>query len=150
MVSSDARTVQQYLAELPDETRADVLKLVKLARKWLPKGYVEAMAWGMICYQVPLEVSGPTYNKQPLAVVGIAAQKRHISLYLLSIYSSSKLTEEFKKRWKWSGKKLSLGKSCIRFKEINDADIDTITWALGLVKPKEFVEIYNQAKNRSR
>ncbi len=147
MVSSKATTVKQYLAELPEDRREDITKLVSLVRKHLPKGYAEEMAWGMIGYTVPMSMSGPTYNNQPLGAVAIAAQKHQISLYLLSIYASEKYTKEFQKRWLASGKKLNMGKSCIRFKTLEQADLETIAWAVGLLKPKEFVEMYLKARS---
>ncbi len=146
MASSDAKTVSQYLAELSPEMKKDITRLVKVVREHLPKGYREAMAFGMISYQVPLKISGPTYNKQPIGPVAIAAQKHGISLYLLSIYASKKLTTEFKKRWLASGKKLDMGKSCIRFKTLEQADLETISWAVGLLNPKEFTEMYLKAR----
>lgn len=146
MVSSAAKTVRQYLAELEPESKKDITKLVKLVRENLPDGYQEAMAFGMIGYQVPLEISGPTYNKQPIGPVAIAAQKHGISLYLLSIYASKKLTNEFKKRWLASGKKLNMGKACIRFKTLEQADLETIAWAVGLLNPQEFTEMYLKAR----
>lgn len=104
------------------------------------------MEWGMICYQIPLSVSGPTYNKKPLASVAIASQKNYISIYLLGIYASEELTQEFHARWEASGKKLDMGKSCVRFKTISDADLKTITWACGLLNPTEFTAMYSAAR----
>ena len=147
MVSSKSTTVKQYLSELPEDRRQDLTKLVNLVRKNLPKGYEEVMAWGMVGYQVPIEISGPTYNNQPIGPVAIAAQKHHISLYLLSIYASKKLTDEFRKRWLASGKKLDMGKSCIRFRSLEDADLETIKWAVGLLNPEEFSKMYVKARN---
>lgn len=150
MVSSKAATVAQYLEELSPERKKDISTLRKLIKQNLPKGYRETMQWGMITYQVPLEVSGPTYNNQPLAVVAVAAQKNNISLYLLSIYASKKLTSEFQKRWLASGQKLDMGKSCIRFKSIEQADLKTIAWAASLLTPKEFVEMYLKARSKRK
>jgi len=150
VVSSKAQTVKQYLAELPDDRRKDITKLVKLVRKHLPKGYEEVMAWGMIVFQVPMDISGPTYNQQPLAAVALASQKNHISFYLSSIYASEELTTEFHERWARSGKKLDMGKSCIRFRAIEQADLETIAWAVGLLNPVEFSEMYQNARRQYR
>lgn len=150
MVSSQAVTVAQYLEELSPERKKDISTLRKLIKQNLPKGYRETIQWGMITYQVPLKVSGPTYNNQPLAVVAIAALKNNISLYLLSIYASKKLTSEFQKRWLASGKKLDMGKSCIRLKSIEQADLKTIAWAASLLTPKEFVEMYLKARSKRK
>ena len=145
-MSSTASTVAEYLAELTPERRRDVSTLRRVIKATIPKGYQEAMNWGMITYQVPIKTSGPTYNKQPLAAVALAAQKNNISIYLLSIYASKKLTKEFQKRWSASGKKLDMGKSCIRFRSLEHADLETIAWAASLLTPKEFVEMYKDAR----
>jgi hypothetical protein len=150
MVSSKAATVTEYLAELRDDRRADIAALVNLVRKNLPAGYEEVMAWGMIGYQVPREVSGPTYNNQPIGPVAIAAQKHAISIYLLSIYASPELTAEFQRRWLASGKKLDMGKSCVRFGSLEKADLDTIAWAVGLLDPVEFTKLYLSARESKR
>ena len=150
MVSSAAQSVAAYLAELPPERQADVTALVTLIRKHLPKGFVETMGWGMIVYQVPLAVSGPTYNKQPLVVVAVAAQKHKVSLYLSAIYASDELAQEFRQRWLSSGHRLDMGKSCVRFKSLQQADEPTIAWAVGLVTPQEFVQLSQASREGAR
>lgn len=147
MVSSQALSVDQYLSELEPERAEQIAQLRQLVLGALPEGHEEAMEWGMICYQVPLSVSGPTYNKKPLASVAIAAQKNYISIYLLGIYASEALTQEFHQRWLASGKKLDMGKSCVRFKTISDADLETIKWASGLLTPVEFTQMYLAARS---
>lgn len=147
MVSSAANSVHQYLEQLPQPRRGELEQLVELIRANLPQGHDEAMAFGMIAWQVPIEISGPTYNKQPLCPVALAAQKHHISLYLLSIYGSEELTKEFQERWKASGKKLDMGKSCIRFRSLDQADLETIAWAVGLLTPEQFTEMYLKARS---
>jgi hypothetical protein len=146
MVSSAAATVEQYLAELQEPRRGEISELVALIRQNLPKGFNETMAWGMIAFQVPMEVSDPTYNNQPLAAVALASQKNHISFYLSSIYASKELTAEFHERWERSGKKLDMGKSCVRFKSLDQADLDTLGWAVSLLDPKEFTQMYLRAR----
>jgi hypothetical protein len=146
VVSSSALTVDQYLAELPIDRQRDVRELVSLVRESLPPGYQEVMAWGMIGYQVPMEISGPTYNGQPIGPVAIASQKQHISIYLLAIYASEDLTAEFQKRWSASGKRLNMGKSCVRFSSLEKADLDTIRWAVSLFTPGQFAELYLAAR----
>lgn len=146
MVSSNALTVSQYLDELSPERREDVEILLQTIRNNIPVGYEEGMAWGMVNFQVPLAVSGPTYNGQPLASAAIASQKNYISVYLLGIYASQELSLEFRDRWARSGKKLDMGKSCIRFKTVEDADLPTIAWAAGLLNPQEFTRMYLAAR----
>src|SRR5687768_11531449 len=96
MVKSAATNVDQYLAELPEERRGVMTAVRKLIRKNLPKGYVESMNWGMICYEIPLEQYPDTYNGQPLAYVALAAQKNKYSLYLTGMYGSEEKDEELR------------------------------------------------------
>jgi hypothetical protein len=146
MVSSAASTVDAYLEELQEPRRQEISELLTLIRQNLPQGYVETMAWGMIVFQVPLEVSGPTYNDQPLAAVALASQKKHISFYLSSIYASPELTAEFHQRWERSGKRLDMGKSCVRFNSLDKADLATLGWAVSLLNPEEFTQMYLRAR----
>ena len=146
MVSSAAATVEQYLAELDEPRRGEITELLGLIRQNLPKGFDETMAWGMIVFQVPMAVSGPTYNDQPLAAVALASQKNYISFYLSSIYASKELTAEFHERWARSGKKLDMGKSCVRFKSLDKADLETLGWAVSLLDPVQFTQMYLEAR----
>jgi hypothetical protein len=146
MVSSAAATVEQYLAELEEPRRGEITELLGLIRQNLPNGFNETMAWGMIVFQVPLAVSGPTYNDQPLAAVALASQKNYISFYLSSIYASKELTAEFHERWERSGKKLDMGKSCVRFKSLDKADLETLGWAVSLLDPIQFTQVYLEAR----
>jgi hypothetical protein len=150
MVSSAASTVDEYLAELQEPRRREISELLALIRKNLPRGFDEVMAWGMITFQVPLEISGPTYNDQPLAAVALASQKNHISFYLSSIYASKELTTEFHQRWERSGKKLDMGKSCVRFQSLDKADMGTLGWAVSLLNPQQFTKMYLDARNSKR
>lgn len=150
MVSSKAETVDQYLFELPEPRKTEIRQLISLVRDNLPTGYEEVMAWGMVVFQVPISISGPTYNDQPLAAVAIASQKNHISFYLSSIYASEKLTTEFHKRWESSGKKLDMGKSCVRFKSLDKADLETLSWAVSLLTPEQFTQMYLDARNSKK
>ena len=146
MVSSVAATVEQYLAELEEPRRGEITELLGLIRQNLPKGFDETMAWGMIVFQVPMAVSGPTYNDQPLAAVALASQKNYISFYLSSIYASKELTAEFHERWARSGKKLDMGKSCVRFNSLDKADLETLGWAVSLLDPFQFTQMYLEAR----
>ena len=77
MVCSTAESIEQYISELPEQRRTAVSQLLSLIRENLPDGFDEVMARGMIVFQIPLEVSGPTCNKQPLMGVALASQKNH-------------------------------------------------------------------------
>ena len=148
MVYSTAESIDQYISELPEPRKTEITQLLGLIRENLPDGFDEAMAWGMIVFQVPMEISGPTYNKQPLMAVALASQKNHISFYLTSIYASEELTDEFHSRWQKSGKKLDMGKSCVRFRSLEQADLETLGWAVSLLNPKEFTQMYMKAREK--
>lgn len=138
MVQSKAATVAEYLAELPDEQRAEVSAVRDVILANLPDGYVEGMLWGMITWHVPLAVSGPTYNKQPLSYVALAAQKRYYSVYLTTVVGSGE--ESFRTRYQATGKKLDMGKSCVRFKSASDLALDVIGSEVARVSVAEFLD----------
>ena len=142
-MQSDAKTVKQYLNELDDVRRPQIKKLVELIRKNIKPGFEESMRWGMISYEVPMELSGKTYNSQPLNYAAIASQKQYISVYL-SIYAEPDALDQFEKRWAKSGKKLDMGKSCVRFKSIEDADLDAIAWAVGRLSAKQYLKVVQE------
>ena len=138
MVQSKASTVAEYLAELPAERRAEVSAVRDVILASLPGGYVEGMQWGMITWSVPLEVSGPTYNKQPLAYVSLAAQKNYYSVYLTTVNGPGE--ESFRARYATTGKKLDMGKSCIRFKSTADLALDVIGAEVARLTVQEFLD----------
>ena len=145
-MSSKAATVADYLAELPPDRRAEIETVRKLVNKALPAGYVEGMNWGMITWEVPLELSGPTYNGRPLAYAALAAQKNANSLYLNCVYASEDRTERLKAAASADGKKLDMGKSCIRFKRADQLPLDVIRHEVASTSPEEFVAIYEAAR----
>ncbi len=148
MVSSRAATVADYLAELPADRRAEIEAVRNLINDALPAGYVERMNWGMIAWEVPLEVSGPTYNGQPLAYAALAAQKNSNSLYLNCVYASEERTERLKAAADAEGKKLDMGKSCIRFERSEQLPLEVIREEVASTTPAEFVAIYQAPRAR--
>ncbi|MGH7724944.1 MAG: iron chaperone [Candidatus Eiseniibacteriota bacterium] len=130
MFDSKARTVTEYLASLPAERRAVVSKVRDVVRRNLPKGYVETIGWGMINYEVPLARFSDTHNGRPLCYAGLAAQKNHYGLYLMGLYVDSRRTEWFAGEFKKAGKKLDMGKSCVRFRSLEDPPLDVIGKAI--------------------
>ncbi|MBI3858534.1 MAG: DUF1801 domain-containing protein [Planctomycetes bacterium] len=123
---SKATTVTGYLEALPKDRREAISAVRKTILKNLPQGYEEAINWGLISYQVPLEVYSDTYNKQPLMYAGLASQKNYMAVYLLNVYGLSKLKDQLVRGFKAAGKKLDMGKSCIRFKKLDDLPLDVI------------------------
>lgn len=120
MARSNAATVEQYLQELPADRREAISAVRDLVLKHLPKGYREVMNWGMITYEVPPETYPPTASGQPLCYAGLAAQKHYNSLYLMTAYADSKEESSLREAFRKAGKKLDMGKSCIRFRIPDD------------------------------
>lgn len=137
-MKSDAATVEGYIASLPEDRRAALTQLHTLLKANMPEGYVEAISWGMICYEVPLAVEPKTYNGKPLMYVALANQKNHIGIYLCGLYAAKGQDELFRKAWK--GKRLDMGKSCIRAKTIEDLDLDLIGKSIAAMPVAEFVK----------
>ncbi len=148
MVSSRAATADDYLDELPDDRRAVVATLRKLIVKSLPKGYVETMRWGMLTYEIPLSRYPDTYNGQPLSYVALAAQKNNYSLYLMGVYGDKKLEKLLRDSFKAAGKKLDMGKSCVRFKRLDDLPLDTIGRIIAATPVNAYLERYESVKRK--
>lgn len=146
MVISKAATVADYLAELPVDRRAEIERVRDLINEAIPDGYREGIGYGMIGWVVPLERYPDTYNGQPLAYAGLAAQKNYNSLYLTCVYASKERTERLKAAFAAAGKKLDMGKSCIRFKKADDLALDLIREEIASTKPDEFIKIYEEAR----
>ena len=150
MVSSSAATVSDYLAELPPERRAEVEKVRDVVNAALPAGYREGMAYGMIGWAIPLADYPDTYNKQPLGYAALAAQKNGYSLYLNCVYASDEKAQRFREAWAATGKKLDMGKSCIRFKRADDLALDVISDEIASTTPAEFIAMYEKVKPPKR
>ena len=146
MVSSKATIVADYLAELPPERAAVVAHVRDLVNRAMPGGYREGIGYGMIGWVVPLDVYPDTYNGQPLAYVGLAAQKNHYSLYLNCVYTSSERTERLKAAFEAAGKKLDMSKSCIRFKRLDQLAEEILAAEIASVTPAKFIEISEEAR----
>ena len=148
MATSKAATVAEYLAELPPERRAEVARVRDVIRKRLPKGYAESMAFGMIGYGIPLERYPNTYNGQPLSYVALAAQKHYYALYLMPAYGHEPTEVKLRKAFEDAGKKLDMGKSCIRFKTADDLPLDAIGDIIASFPAEKWIEIYEASRRR--
>jgi hypothetical protein len=146
VASSKAATVADYLAELPADRRAEIERVRNLINSVLPDGYREGMGYGMIGWVIPLERYPDTYNKQPLAYAALAAQKNSNSLYLNCVYASKERSERLKAAFAAAGKKLDMGKSCIRFKKADDLALDAIAEEIASTTPDEYIRIYEEAR----
>jgi hypothetical protein len=146
MVRSDATTVKQYLSEISDDQRGDVEAVRDLVLENLPDGYVETMRWGMITYEVPLETYPDTYNGKPLMFVALAAQKRHLALYLTNVAFVQGGEEAFKTKYLETGKKMDMGRSCLRFQSVDDLATDVIAESINSMPVDEFVRQYEVSR----
>ena len=149
MVSSEATTVNEYLAEVSEDRRGDVETVRALILENLPDGYVETMRWGMITYEVPLETYPDTYNGKPLMFAALAAQKRHLALYLTNVAFVRGGEEAFKTKYLATGKKLDMGRSCLRFKNADDLATDVIAESISSMPVDEFLRQYEQSRSGS-
>ena len=144
MARSEAETVEEYLEELPDDQRQVVENVREVILQHLPEGYVERMNWGMISYEIPLETYPDTYNGQPLSYAAIAVQKRHYSLYLNCVYQDPKLTAKLRAGFEEAGKKLDMGKSCVRFKNLDGVPLNVIGEMIASTPPEKFIAQHEQ------
>jgi uncharacterized protein YdhG (YjbR/CyaY superfamily) len=147
-LKSAATTVEKYLAELPPERRAAMRKVRKVILENLPKGYEETMGFGMISYTLPLERFPDTYNAQPLCYAGLSSQKNHLSVYLTAAYADPKVQKAIRDGFKKAGKKLDMGKSCIRFREAEDLPLAVIAKAVAAIPPAAFIKQYEAARKK--
>lgn len=149
MVSSSAATPEEYLAELPDDRREAIAEVREAILANLPDGMVEVMNFGMIAYEVPLEVFPDTKNKKPLMVAALASQKNYMALYLTSVYANEGAQNSFKNRYIATGKKLDMGKSCVRFKKLEQLPVELIGEVIGEVSLEDFLADYRAANGLS-
>ena len=145
---SEAKTVNDYLNDLPEDRKYALTVVRKVILVNLPIGIEEVMNWGMISYEVPLSICPDTYNKQPLMFAALASQKNHMAVYLSGIYSSNELREKFISDYKKTGKRLDMGKNCVRFKKLYDLPLDLIEKAISVFTIEEFVDIYTSITSK--
>ena len=150
MVMSAAKTVEEYLASLPGDRRAAISSVRDLVLRNLPAGYVEGMAFGMIYYSIPLSRYPDTYNGQALAYIGLAAQKNFNAIYLMGVYSDPARARAFKEGFARAGKKLDVGKSCVRFKSPEDLALDTIAESIAGLSVEGFITLYERSRSAAQ
>ena len=150
MDQSKASTVKEYLDGLPADRRKEIAKVRSVVRKNLPKGYREMMAWGSICYAIPLDSYPDTYNKQPLGYAGLAAQKNFNTLYLMGAYGDPKQRKRLEDAFKKSGKKMDMGKSCLHFRSADDLPLDAIGKIIASTPPEKMIAQYEAARPKKK
>ncbi|WP_461507361.1 DUF1801 domain-containing protein [Rhodopirellula baltica] len=147
-MQSEAKTVDQYLAELPADRRVMLEDVRKLILANINEGFEEGMQYGMIGYYVPHSIFPAGYHckpSEPLPFLSLASQKNYYSLYAMSLYSDTESLAAFQAAWKATGKKLNMGKSCIRFKKLDDLAMDLIADHLRGITVDAYVDSYIQA-----
>jgi hypothetical protein len=150
-MTSAAATVEEYLAALPDDRRAAIRAVREVILANLPEGFVEGMQYGMIGYFVPHSIYPKGYHcdpRQPLPFAALASQKNHMALYLMGCYGDEAQSAWFRDAWTAAGKKLDMGKSCVRFKRIEDVPLDVVALAIARVPVAEFVARFERAVRR--
>ena len=144
-MQSKAATVEQYLAELPEDRRAELQQVREVILANIGDGYREGMLYGMVGYFVPHELYPPGYHcdpSQPLSFVCLASQKQHLSLYMTCMYANDEELLAFRAAWAKTGKKLDMGKSCIRFKRADDLALELIAAAIRRTPVKKLIKDY--------
>ncbi len=145
-MQSKATTPEQYLAELPEERRVVMEKLRKVTLENLPKGFKEVMAYGMLGYVVPHELYPKGYHcdpKLPLGFFNIASQKNSINMYHMVIYGNKEIHDWFVSEYpKHCNSKLDMGKSCVRFKKLDDIPYNLIGELLSKITVEQWIEMY--------
>ncbi|MFI5203602.1 MAG: DUF1801 domain-containing protein [Flavobacteriales bacterium] len=153
-MQSKATTPDAYFDELPVDRKKAMTELRKVIKKNIPKGFKEAMGYGMVGYCVPHSLYPAGYHcdpKQPLPFLGLASQKNFIAVYHMGIYASPELLKWFQKEYpKHSKKKLDMGKSCLRFKKPEEIPFKLIGELASKVTPKEWIDMYEKAFKKSR
>ncbi|MDI9256633.1 DUF1801 domain-containing protein [Flavobacterium sedimenticola] len=152
-MQSKAHTLADYIAELPEDRKAVMQQLRKTINDNLPKGFQEGMGYGMLGYAVPHSIYPKGYHcnpKDPLPFMGLASQKNFVAFYHMGMYADKKLHDwfvaEYAKRCKY---KLDMGKSCVRFKKMDDIPYDLIAELTQKVSVQDWINLYESAFNKA-
>lgn len=149
MAGSAAATVDQYLAQLPPDRRAAIARVREVVSSRLPRGFEETMQYGMISWVVPRSRLARTYNGQPLAVASLGSQKHYMALHLPTVYGDARLATWFKAAYQATGKKLDMGKGCVRFKTLDALPLDVIGEVVSKVSVDAYVAIYEASRSKA-
>ena len=147
-MTSDAKTPEQYLQELPPDRKEAVTKFRDTILKNLPKGFKETMSYGMLTYVVPHEIYPAGYHcnpKQALPFVSIASQKNFIAFYHMGMYANPELLKWFQIEYpKHSATKPDMGKSCVRYKKPEQIPYKLIGELMKKISVKDWIECYEK------
>ena len=148
--TTTGKTVDSYLAGLPADRREVVSAMRTVINQHLPKGYQEAYNWGMITYEVPLERFPNTYNGQPLSYLALAAQKNYFALHLLGTYSDTSQRKLLEQAFAESGKKMDMGKSCLRFRRLEDLPLAELGKVIASTPVDAFISRMEASRSKRR
>ena len=148
MVSSQAKTPEEYIAELPSDRRDAISRVREVVRQNLPAGYEEGMQYGMIGWYVPFSRLPKTYNGQPLGYAALASQKTYMSLYLNNVYGDPEIEAWFRERFAASGHRLDMGKSCVHFRRAEDLPLDLIGETIARTPLETYVARYQALRGK--
>lgn len=147
-MQSKADTVDEYIASLPNDRKDAMTKLRKEIKKNIPKGFQECMSYGMIGYVVPHSIYPDGYHctpKLPLPFMNIASQKNFIAIYHMGVYGNKKLLDWYLAEYaKQSTKKLDMGKSCMRFKKMEDIPYKLIGELASKMTVQDWIDQYER------
>ncbi len=152
-MKSTATNLNEYLVALPSDRREVLERIRTVILKNLDPGYEEGMQYGMIGYYVPHRIYPAGYHcdpKEPLPFASLASQKNHMAIYLMCIYGSEEHAKWFQDAWLATGRKLDMGKSCVRFKKLEDVALDVVGEAIRRVPVKAFIAHYEAALKMTR
>jgi hypothetical protein len=150
-MQSSAQFVEQYLDSLPEDRRIALEAIRNVILANLDGDLEEGMQYGMIGYYVPHRIYPAGYHcdpKQPLPYAGLASQKNHMAIYMMTIYSEPTHLKWFEAAWKKTGKKLDMGKSCIRFKKLEDVALEVIGEAFKRIPASAYIANYERVLKR--
>ncbi len=140
------QTAEEYIARLPEDRAEQIGQLRELILKHLPDGYAEVIDFGMISYVIPLETYPETYNGHPLMYAALASQKRHMAVYLMNVYGDEETARWFTDEYAAAGKKLDMGKACVRFKKLDDLPLGLIGEVIARTPVDEYIAGYEASR----
>ncbi len=153
-MQSKAKTVSEYIKELPPDRKEAITKLRKYILKNLPKGFKEGIGYGMMGYYVPHSIYPNGYHctpELPLPFAGIASQKNFISFYHMGMYADPELLKWFTTEYpKHTKAKLDMGKSCVRFKKPEHIPYELIGKLMKKMSVKDWIKLYEKNYLKSK
>jgi len=150
-MTSNAKTVEEYLASLPPDRRTAIGAVRNVILTNLPAGYEEVMQYGMIGYVVPHSIYPAGYHcdpTKPLTYALLGSQKNHMAIYLCNVYGHKETETWFRKAFTASGKKLDMGKSCVRFKKLEQLPLEVIGQVIARTPVDKYIACIEQILNR--